>query len=49
MKIKSYFSHHFFNMNLQQTIRRILREEFENRPIRDIDKFNRLFNDDDTW
>ena len=29
MKIKSYFSHHFFNMNLQQTIRRILREEFD--------------------
>jgi hypothetical protein len=25
------------------------KEEFENRPIRDIDKFNRLFNDDDAW
>ena len=25
------------------------KEEFENRPIRDIDKFNRLFNDDNTW
>ena len=31
MKIKSYFSHHFFNMNLQQTIRRILREEFDKK------------------